>query len=48
MRRVELDAVPEEVAAVSADARVAALPRVDEEPGRLRIVPWRVSVAREV
>ncbi len=30
MRRVELDAVPEEVAAVSADARVAALPRVDE------------------
>jgi L-ascorbate metabolism protein UlaG (beta-lactamase superfamily) len=31
MRRVELDAVPEEVAAVSADAGVAALRRVDED-----------------
>jgi hypothetical protein len=30
MRRVELDAVPEEVAAVSADASVEALRRVDE------------------
>jgi L-ascorbate metabolism protein UlaG (beta-lactamase superfamily) len=30
LRRVELEAVPEEVASVSADARVAALRRVDE------------------
>jgi L-ascorbate metabolism protein UlaG (beta-lactamase superfamily) len=33
LRRVNLDSVPEEVAAVSADATVAALPRVDDLPG---------------
>jgi L-ascorbate metabolism protein UlaG (beta-lactamase superfamily) len=33
LRRVNLDLVPEEVAAVSADATVAALPRVDDLPG---------------